>query len=94
VTIAARCSHFSRTAHERYSIVCFSRLVHITDTHFAQVKYYLQLDLVFFKDPYILFGLPIKLLDPGIYLAVGGLYLALEILDHLSDGEDGCGRIP
>jgi len=52
------------------------------------------LDLVFFKDPYILFGLPIKLADQGIYLSVGGLYLALEIRGHLSDEEDGCVRIP
>jgi len=55
------------------------------------------LDLVFFKDPYILFGQPIKLVDRGIYLSAGGLYLAREILGHPSDEEDGwmnTGQIP
>jgi hypothetical protein len=37
------------------------------------------LDLVFFKDPYILFGQPIRPVDRGIYLSAGGLYLVLEL---------------
>jgi hypothetical protein len=37
-----------------------------------------------FNDPYILFGLPAKLLGPGIYRSAGSLYLVQEVAQALA----------